>query len=457
MTPVPCNAKIKVHLLLSKNIFHTFLTQIPTLIIGVFTGIFITRLLGPAGRGGYVFFQSNLDFSILFLGFNLNTSLVFYISSRKIAIEKLVGLSLISLFSGVFILLVTLTAIILLKLHFLVLTHSAPLLFFVMLFFAFFLNQLNGLISSIFQGKLMFKVINKITIINSVLNLVFFGLTLFYSKLTNSKITLETILEISICVAVCNSIIWVYCYLQFIRIKPSFQLNFLEDIKPLLIFASIGHISHIINFMNYRLDIWIVNLYKGVEQLGFYSLAVNVAQMLWMVSNPISTILYSHLCINNQDKANLDTLKLFSKINVSASLFLLAIGMFSSDFIFPLIYGKAFSASSLPYKILLIGVFFSCITKVFSVYILSFEKVIYNLICTIVGLISTISFDFILIPRMGIIGASIASSIAYFMIFFSAYCFLLFKLKTPNENYYLLTLNDLKHLRNKSVLYFSKK
>ena len=45
---------------LSKSIQYTIFTQIPTQIFGIIAGIFITRLLGPEGRGVYAIFYADV-------------------------------------------------------------------------------------------------------------------------------------------------------------------------------------------------------------------------------------------------------------------------------------------------------------------------------------------------------------------------------------------------------------
>jgi O-antigen/teichoic acid export membrane protein len=214
----------------------------------------------------------------------------------------------------------------------------------------------------------------------------------------------------------------------------------------LLNFILIGYIANLINLLNYRLDIWIINLYETEAQLGYYSLASNIAQLFFMISAPITVVLQPY--INSDDSSRtIKRLKLFSRINFTLILVLCVLTFFISPFALPLVYGQEFANSINSLNFLLPGILFSCATQVFALMPIKQNKVIYNLIATSIGLAITLTLDLLLIPKLGITGASIASSIAYFCIFITVMYFCFIKLGIPKGNYFILTLNDLKNLR----------
>lgn len=434
---------------INKNIFYTFLTQIPTLILGVVTGIFITRILGPEGRGVYTIFQANIELFALFLGFSLNTAFVYYISSRKIKIEKLVGIGILLLLVSTLIFLMVLTTIKLFFVDsFVFPANYNSLYYFLYLLISFIAASFNGLVVAIFHGKSIFKIVNMIAIFNSIFNVLFFSGVFIYFNYYPNTISVKEILGISLLVLVLNSCIGVFFYFKIIKVFPSFDFSFTEDIKPLFSFVFLSHIGHIINFLNYRFDIWIVQYYNGTEQLGYYSLAVNVAQMFWLISNPIVTVLTPYLIQKNGIERD-EMFKFFSKLNFTLVVLLMIVALVVSDFFLPFLYGNEFIKSVLPFKILLAGILFSSITKIFATYIYAQNKIQYNLIATIAGLIITISFDFILIPRYGIIGASITTCITYCIIFLTGSFFLFLKMKLPLKNYFIITGTDIKLILSK--------
>ena len=70
---------------ISSNIFQTFVVQIPNYILGIAAGIFITRQLGPEGKGVYAFFIANMQLLVMFFGFNITGGLKYFVANKKMA------------------------------------------------------------------------------------------------------------------------------------------------------------------------------------------------------------------------------------------------------------------------------------------------------------------------------------------------------------------------------------
>lgn len=433
---------------IKKGVFYSFITQFPTAFLGVVSGIIITRLLGPEGKGVLTIFQSDVILLALFLGFNINLGLVYFISTKKISIPHILGIAVgISVMSFV------------LGLVFLVLSRFEPLSaiiypkgysgywYILFILFSIFSSLMSGVFSSTFQGLKNFRVINQVTLINASLNVLCFGGYYLFSKDKAAGIhNIDEVLILTFILAMTNTAIWFVYYLKLIRIKPAFDFSN-ATVRLLWQFIFIGYLSNLINICNYRLDIWMVQYFKGSTELGYYSLAANIGQLFFMVSAPIAIVLQPYL--NSPDeKKKLQKFLLFSRINCSI---VLVGGLFAcifAQYIIPFVYGEPFTNSVKPFIFLIPGVIFSCITQVFAVVAISQNKIQYNLIATICGLIVTIIVDLILIPKWGIIGASITSTITYFTIFIAVFFFCTSKLRMPLLNYFILTKEDLKNLLN---------
>jgi hypothetical protein len=52
---------------ITRDIPETIFVQLPSLILGIITGVFITRLLGPEGKGVYAILYANSELLVLFL------------------------------------------------------------------------------------------------------------------------------------------------------------------------------------------------------------------------------------------------------------------------------------------------------------------------------------------------------------------------------------------------------
>lgn len=423
------------------------------MLLGIITGIFITRILGAEGRGAYAIFQSDIDLFILLLSFSINSAIVYYIANNKLEISRLMGIGVCFVILGTLLFIGILTsAWAFFDGSFIFPTGYNSPFYVVYLIIAFFLSISNAFISALFQGKAMFRVINILSLCNSIFNIVIFSCLYVYmyfgdDKSLSSPLHLEEVLALALIVLSLNSLVWLYFMARYIGFKISFRLSYSEHIKPLLAFTIIIYLSQLINFMNYRLDLWVVEYYKGSYELGYYSLAVNVAQMFWLLSNPIQYVLIPYLV--KRDEKDMESFVFLSKLNFTLVILAMIASVLVAHIIFPLVYGAEFTHSVQPFYLLLPGILFACLTKVFSAYIFAMNKLSYNLIATIVGLAFALALDFLLIPRLGIAGASIATTFTYFAILACTIYFLFVKMKFPSRNYYLLTVKDLSGMRGK--------
>jgi len=434
---------------INRNVFHTFLTQFPTMIFGIFSGIFITRLLGPEGKGVYAVFQADIHLFTLFLGLGLSSGIIYFVSNKKFRIEKLLGISVFILFLGTALVALTLF---LLKssgfAHYIIPNDYNLIFYFVYILISFVLIFINGILSSVLKGKTYFKSVNNVSIINGIVNALIFGVLYFYFRNNPDLVTIKGIFLTTLIILLLNTVFWLVLYIKHINVLPEINMRIFRGMKPFFTFVFIGYIADGIHFFNYRLDIWIIDYYRGVEQVGFYALAVNIAQMFWIISIPIATVLFPYLS-NKDGKEHHKNFAMLSRINITLVVVLAGIAILTADLIIPLVYGKEFANSVLPFKILTIGIVVFSFTRLFSTYLSARNKIKYNLYAALIGLFFTIVSCLLLIPDYGIEGASISTSVSYISIsLFVMYAFF-FKLKAPVMNYLIVTQGDIKILLQK--------
>jgi len=200
-----------------------------------------------------------------------------------------------------------------------------------------------------------------------------------------------------------------------------------------------------VNFFNYRLDLWIVNHYLDEKQLSHYSLAANINQIILYLSVTIASVVLPSFS-GDDEEARKRTFIQVSRFSFLFFLLLVALALATSNFIIPLMYGEEFSSTVLPFQILSVGILFSCITQLFSIFLVSSNKNIYNIIACSIGLIFTVIFDIYLIPKFSTIGAAVATLISYFVIFILTYIFVLSRMKIGTKNLFLPTKQDFIYL-----------
>jgi O-antigen/teichoic acid export membrane protein len=432
---------------LKRGVFYTFLTQVPTALLGILTGILMTRILGDEGRGIYALLNADIALFGLLMGLGIEMGLKYFISKQEISASKIVGLAIIigatnSVLFGL---------LLLANFFFQPSTElfipqgvDGPIIH-LFLFMGFLSSLVSNIISATFQGLKKFAIVNQMAVLNAVVNIIAFGTYFYYYLQSPDENHLYSVLMLFIALAAFNTFVWIARFLLESTVKPDFKIG-KKLAKQVIGYSLLGYASNVLNLLNYRLDLWILHHYSTSTQVGVYSVAVGLAQFFWMIPAPISNVLQPYL--NSPDeKKKLQKFRLFSRINSTLVLGGAIILGLVAPWVVPFVYGAEFTDSVLALQLLLPGIVFSCFSKIFSVMILNSGKVYLNLLATAVGLVITIVLDFLLIPKYGLYGASIATTVTYFSVFVTVYWAFLRKLRYPFANYFLFLPKDIKLLK----------
>lgn len=435
--------------MLSKNLISSVLTQIPVFLLGVISGVFSTRVLGSETKGIFSLFQANSQLFVLIFSLGIQTGIVYFISSKKIA-ESIVAAMSIYIFSISSLLLLLLIVI----MKYFGLTETilsegyTSNLYLICLFLMSISAFLNSICSAFFQSQSKFKTINRISISNSIINATIFAALFFVLKDQNStaKERFSYILFTTLTSAVINSAIWVFYLNKNIKIKPDFSFNINHHLKKFISYNILIYIGMFINFFNYRLDLWIVSNYLDDKQLSYYSLAANINQIILYIAATIAAVLLPNLSSKEENEKTKTFIKI-SRICFTIFTIIIILAFLASSIVIPFMYGKSFIDAVLPFQILLPGILFSSITQLFSILIVSKNKNILNIIACSVGLVITIISDIILIPKLGIKGAAISTVISYTCIFITTYYFVYGQTKKATFNFFIPKKSDITFIK----------
>jgi O-antigen/teichoic acid export membrane protein len=399
--------------MLTKNIFWQIITQIIGIVSGFATSIITARILGPEGRGEFSLILNTSGFLAVLFGFSINMSIIHVISTNKMKLEKT-----INSFSLLVLILCLFTAILIFVFPFEKYSFLLPNdlgvnkhFYLLTLVGLFILSMFGSLYTSILSGGKYFWETQRVTIFFYFFSIAVY--VLLYIFKSNLHLSLKFFIW---CYLVIMSVPALGAYIMYKKTyRPKMEFDFLSffEIKYVLGYSMLGYIGNIFQFLSYRMDFWFVEYFSGSKQLGLYSLAVNLAQMLWLLPQAIGMVLVSYSGSESGQKgventSRLSRIALFLVLNVSLFLF------FTIDFFMPLFYGSDFKEASVVFKVLLIGIAPFSITTIIASYFIGIGLMKFNVYCSIIGFLVGLVFDWVLIPKLGIMGAAIATIVAYF-------------------------------------------
>ena len=193
----------------------------------------------------------------------------------------------------------------------------------------------------------------------------------------------------------------------------------------------------------FRVDLLIVNHFRGAAEAGVYAVAAQVANLLTMLPGVIAMLLFPRVA-SFQDSRGEFAIQVTR--HVSFVMLILCVAAAAGAFLLPLIYGARFADATVQLMILLPGV---CLIGIESVLVQHFTGTglpitipVFWLITLAVNLVLNLA----LVPVFGARGAAVTSTISYALIFVLVTVYFCLKTGRRPVEIFLLRRRELKNL-----------
>lgn len=436
---------------LKRGLMHTVLAQGPTLLLYFITSTLMTRLLGDTGRGEYALVINLSTLMTLVLGMNIGFGITYFTArsanGERAAIRTAASLLLIDLFV-VPLLLWGMSCSTLLTTLFMP-TGRTHWMFWGYIHLSVMLGILNSAISGVFLGRKRFGPVNGMAVFAAAIGTIAHVVLYSFRHLVPEAWMFSMVLLVSAGSMLITSIVWCVLYIRIIKTPPVPHWS-RSTCWPVVAFSLVGHASNLINLINYRFDVWVVSQYQGAAELGLYSVAVGLGQLLFQIPEPLSRVVQPFL-FSQKENEMVSRFKMLSRLNFTLLVMAAGTLALSAPWLLPKLFGEVFSGSLLPLYILLPGILFSGITKLLAMFVVQRGLQHFNLWATILGAVLTIGLDLFLIPEWGISGAAFASTAAYFAILLVVLLVIRFRIGVPIHDVFVLQRDDLAALRRMTV------
>ena len=368
--------------------------------------LIVARLLGPEGAGAYAIALLLPTMLSQLFNLGLNSANVYLIASRQfqlgeawaasrdaMAVMGLVGFSVgvvvilnwgETLFPGI----------------------AQTVLLSAMLIYP--TSLIAGVVAGLFQSLQDFRAFNLTVLVQPTLALL--GITVLWMF---KDIDLMTVINI---VVVSHALALSIALLLLSRNTPlaasgAARMTYL---RIALVYGLKAHLANLLSFLNYRLDLFLVNLIAGPASTGLYTVAVRLAEQLWMISQAVSTVIFPRLSAMLDDKISRDY---FTAMMARCVLWITltaatVLSLIASPLIV-LLFGADFQDAVFALLLLIPGIVLYSCARVLANSFAASGRVGINLWLSIVVLIVNTFANLALIPKFGIAGAAAATTLAY--------------------------------------------
>lgn len=378
--------------------------------------VLLIRLLGVEGNGIYSLFIANAALIVLIISFSFNSGITYYSAKNEF--------SPTALLNSAFIILLLQASIILI----------AEKIFHSFFGFSFYVDiafpslpfwgclyvsalLFNGYLSAIFTGNKWFDSLNILILIVNIIFIIVFSYLLYNNKPNGIEHTL-LILKVYVLLIVLQTVLNLIILLKKIKYRFNFYFLKLKQFKLVFMYAGIAFFSNLFQFLAYRMDYWFINYFNNKDQLGLYALASKLSQVLWLLPMAVATVIIPFTVTNSGEL--IDKVKSIVRLQFNGYILLGIILAILSPVFIPIIFSNSFSGTVLPFIILLPGIIIFTTTTILAAYFAGINRQDINLKISFFCFFTILLGDIILVPRFGIEGAAIASSIGYALSGFSS-------------------------------------
>lgn len=395
----------------ARNVGSTLGTQLASIVITMFNGAIVARLLGTEGKGILALVVLVPNMLALFLNGGLSMANVYFTGRKRFDVATLssnsVAFALVATAVGAVVTIAIYASGWLPR----VLPGVPPdLLALGMLSLP--ISLLNSFFTTILQGLQQIRQINRVSLIQRTSAALLTILFVFVLRWHLAGAVIAMLLSLSLSLGM---------LMRALRGHgASFRPRWRRPVlNTTLKFGLRGYVANLLQFFNYRLDLFLVNFFLGVSGAGIYTTSVGMAEMLWNLPNAVGFVIFPKSANSSAAEMNRFTPRVFRATLMFTALGGVLLALVGKPFI-NLVYTPAFAAAYVPLLALLPGVVLLGGAKVLTNEISGRGYPQYNSITSGVSLILTVIFDLLLIPRYGVLGASLASTLAYSTIFLLA-------------------------------------
>jgi len=208
---------------------------------------------------------------------------------------------------------------------------------------------------------------------------------------------------------------------QLFIVRRTWRVSFgisREYAKKILSYGWKAHLANIVRFLNYRIDMLLVNGYLGATAVGLYSVGVGLVEKLWLIPNAASTVLYPRISAETDEDKRKRLTPLVTRTTLWLTAVAAAVLVALCRPIIVFLYSDAYVGSVQAAQALLIGIVAMAASKPLANDLAGRGRPMLNTYISLVTLLTNVVLNLILIPRFAIIGAAWASTASYSATFF---------------------------------------
>lgn len=309
------------------------------------------------------------------------------------------------------------------------------------------LSVLSALLAAnvnLFVGQQNIRMFNLYTVLQQVVHIVFIIVIVYLIRITSVE-------SYFIAQIICFGLLFLVSTIQVLRNCNFKSLSFSKAVGyKLFDYGWKTQVSSFFQFLNYRLSFYFLEFFKGIGSVGIFSVGIAFSEAVWTVSRSLSVVLYADVVNNKSSGEAIEKTKVSLKMSFLITLLFITIMLIIPAQVYAAIFGKDFSHTKEIVLLLSPGILAIAVSNIIGYYFAGINKLRILNVKSLVGLVFTVISSFYVIPRWGITGACVVTSVSYCLS--SALLFWQFyKITEFRPQDYILSKAEINLLLNKAL------
>ena len=171
-----------------------------------------------------------------------------------------------------------------------------------------------------------------------------------------------------------------------------------------------AYVVIIFHFLNYRFDIFLIKYFLTNSDVAFYQIAAGMAERMWYIPNALNFVLLPTLL--SMDKESTAFTAKVCRNGFFVMILLAVAVLFSAKYAILLLYGEEYAPVTYALYSILWGITVTSLYKVIFAHFAAKNRLGITILAATFSLVVNLGMNIYMIPRFGIVGAGISTSLS---------------------------------------------